>query len=394
MKKLIVFSLLCIFAAASYSQNVEDVWMLLKNGNIPGAKKKIDECMPSNQDNPRAWLYRGNAYLMVYNRDQERKAKDPEYVSKNPDAIYIAYESFYRSLELNSELIIEGILTSKDGQIACAGPLYNMGYEAYTKNDYDNTVKYLSAAIKCFKLSGRRDDKEFVGIGYYYLADITQRLKGEEAYLTVLDDAVKAKTGVVVVYQMAYDVYSKRNDWDKCKEILAAAKKDVPAKEQGPIFALDLNYSSSTGDTVRFEKAMKKVKENVKDIELVSEASNYLVDGGKYEEAIELVKQCVDSNPESALANFQVAYVYYNYSNSFVALANNAVMNGEYEKSNEFKAKQTEMLTIAHDWSERSFNLKKDDVQNALLLKQVKLFLGKEVSEELNAICNKANSSN
>lgn len=390
MKKLIVLSLLCIFACTSYAQNVEDVWLLLKNGNTPAAKKKIDECMPTNQDNPRAWLYRGNAYLMVYIRDEKRKEADASYVSKTPDAIYIAYESFYRSMELNGELVIEGILNATDGQKSCGGPLYNLGYAAYQNNDYDNTVKYLNAAIKCMQISGDRESKGYIGDGYFFLYDITQKQKGADAALEVLDRGVKAQTGVPVVYQLAYDAYSKRQNWEKCDQILKTAKKDVPAKELGSIYTLELNYASATNDTARFNKAMLKVQENVDNEELVSEAAGYLTDGGKYEEAIELLTKCGEKNPNSFTVFSQMAYVYSSQSNIYVELANTAVNNGEYDKATQYRNEQTECFNKAHDWCEKAFQVNPKDVRNAMMLKQLKLYTGKEVPAELEEVCKQA----
>lgn len=391
MKKLFVLALLCVFACTSYAQNVEEVWLLLKNQNVPGAKKKIEECMPTNQDNWRAWLYRGNVYLQVYNRDEQRKKKDPAYVSKTPDAIYIAYESFYKSLEINPNLEpIEGIIDPTQGQISCGGPLYNMGFEAYGKGDYDNTVKYLTAAIKCLNLASDPELKQFVGFGYYYLADITLKQKGDEAYAAVLDDAMKAKPGMYYLYQMAYDVAFKANDMDKCGKIINSAKKNVVKDEKPSVYSLELGYASSINDTARFNKAMEKVRENISNAELVGEAATYLVNANNFDDAIALLNACYEKSPNEFAVNNMLGYAYYMQSVEFGKQANAATDAMDWDKQKVCKDKQNAAMEEAHNWCDKAFNIKKTDVQNALMLKQLKLYLGKEVPAELNEVCKQA----
>ena len=40
-------------------------------------------------------------------------------------------------------------------------------------------------------------------------------------------------------------------------------------------------------------------------------------------------------------------------------------------------------MATAHDWCEKAYNIKKDEKQNAMMLYQLKLQLGKDVPAEL-----------
>ena len=122
MKKLFLAALVSILAISLNAQNVNDVWLLLQNNNIAGAQKKIEECMAIStyQTDATAWLYRGNVYLRVYDRDKERVKKNPEYVTRFPDAIFTAYESFYKALELNPKIeAVSGLIDPTNGQVTC-----------------------------------------------------------------------------------------------------------------------------------------------------------------------------------------------------------------------------------------------------------------------------------
>ena len=210
MKRLVALAILCTMAMGSFAQNVNDVWLLLQNGNIPGAKKKIEECMPSNQNNAMAWLYRGNVYMQIYDRDQSRLEKNPSYISKDPEAAFIAYESFFKALELDPKIKEKtpgGLVEPTFGQITMGGPIYNMGVAAYKAKDVEKAEKYFRAAVKCFNLDPAY--KEYAGSCYYQLAIIKQNDK--EAYKEVLDEAVNAKTNLSLLYQLAYDYYDKAN---------------------------------------------------------------------------------------------------------------------------------------------------------------------------------------
>ena len=106
MKKLFLFTLVFVLAIGSYAQSLQDVWMALQNKNIPLAQKNIDLLMPGNEDNAKAWLYRGNVYLRIYSRDEERTKKNPSYVSKTPDVNVITVTNVHYVKNVLGSVII------------------------------------------------------------------------------------------------------------------------------------------------------------------------------------------------------------------------------------------------------------------------------------------------
>ena len=206
MKKVILFAVIAAFLGTSYGQScLQDVWLSMQNKKIMAAKKQIDECMVGNEGSAKAWLYKGNVYLRVYDQDNERLKTNPAYVSKTPDALWIAYESFYKSMQIDVNVSDDSVIDPKEGQRICADPLMAIGIEAWKAKDLDKADKYIRAGIKCYEASG---SKKSAGLGYYDLASVAYEKGGKEAQLAVLDEAIKANVGLVEIYTTAYEMYS------------------------------------------------------------------------------------------------------------------------------------------------------------------------------------------
>lgn len=385
MKKLFLLVLVCIFAISAQAQSLQDVWMALQNKNIPLAKQKIDQFMPGNEDNAKAWLYRGNVYLRIYSRDAERVKKNPSYVTKEPDAAWIAYESFYKALELNPQIEPDqGLTDPKEGQMLCAGPIYDQATAAYKAGDYEKAEKNYRAAIKCLTLDPSAKDD--VGRTYYQLATVAKQRGGEDAYIAVLNEAIDANTNFINTYLVTYDFYSKKGDTEKCNQILAKGRKNIKGNDVTYIYSLELGAAAQEGDSAKLVKALERVAKYDTMPEFIADAATYLVNAGKYNEALSLVGNAYEKNMGSFHLNNMMGYTYFMQARSYQDLNNQAVKSKDFEKAKFYKDRQNELLSYAHEWVERAYNIKKDDLQNANMLRQLKMQLGKEVPAELNEL--------
>ncbi|MEG2071154.1 MAG: hypothetical protein RR034_07260, partial [Bacteroidales bacterium] len=232
MRKFWILTVLaCVMSTGIFAQIcLDDVWMCLKNNQAGKAKKLVDECMIGNEANAEAWLMKGNVYLQIYQRDVERLKKEPTYISKTPEAAWIANESFYKALELNNKIEPKtGMLGPIDGQILCAGPLYTIGEKAKKENKLEEAVQYLTVAARNLKLDKNNPNMPTdVGYIYYDLAVLSSKLKNAANYKSFLQDAVNIKTPVPEIYLMMYDLYKAEKDTVNCGKILITAKKVVP----------------------------------------------------------------------------------------------------------------------------------------------------------------------
>lgn len=386
MKKLFLVALTCLFAVGLSAQNVKDVWMLLSNNNITGAQKKIEECMaiPSYQDDATAWLYRGNVYIRIYERDLERVKNNPQYVTKFPDALFTAYESFYKAYELNPKLQTEsGLISPVIGQTTCGSTMYTLGQKAYDAGNYAEGKKYFAAAAKA--LTADEGMKQFVSLSYYFLSEIAKKEKNMEEYKQVLDDALKTDPIWSPIYELAYNYYEKEKDTVRCGEILKKAKHNLPKESRGSIYALELNYLASINDSVQLEKCYKNVKNYTNDTVVMSNCAISLSNAKRYAMAHELLDSAILKNPNcfdiiSNIGNtyFQEACEY----NSQIAGAmklSDLPMQERIALSNKYKEEQRAYMEKAYEWAIKAYPLNPNDVYNNNVLKQT----GKQLEKEL-----------
>lgn len=390
MKKLFLAALVCIFAISMDAQNVNDVWLLLQNNNVAGAQKKIEECMaiPSYQNDATAWLYRGNVYLRIYDRDNERKKNKPDYVTRYPDAIFTAYESFYKAMELNPKMEpINGLVSPKDGQLTCGSEMYTTGYNAYLAKDYEKAKKYLSVATKA--LGSDEGMKEYTGYAYYFLYMMARTENDAEAQKKALDDAIAVNTNNDVLYRLAYDLYNKAQDTVKCGEILKSAKKYVPKDKRGNIYALELSYLISINDSVQLEKCFKNVKKYTNDTIVMADCANYLVNAKGFEPAKELLDSALLNYPDNFSLTSMMAYCFFMEAAELGSLSSKAMshqelsFNERLDLSDKYKAEQTKKMEEAYNWAIKAYGMNKNDRTNNNILKQTGMQLKKDLPAEL-----------
>ncbi len=397
MKKLFVLAVIAIMAVGSaYSQSLEDVWMNLRNKQIGKARKVMDAAMVGNEQNAQAWLMKGNTYLQVYQQDQERLTKDPSYVSRTPDAIIIANEAFYQAISLDKDVQpMTGMLGPKDGQALCADPVYTMAQKAAESGDKENAIKYYNLAARDFKAAGTPNALVNAGIAYYDVAQLYRATGDKENYKNMLNEIVKLKFPDPGVYTELYDIYKEEKDTVNCGKILKTAMKVVKEENKADIEATELDYFAMTGQIDKLNATCDEMATKYeKHAAVMVLIANHLVNNAQYEKAESVINKglAVATKPEDiANLDFQMATRYF-----FEAIANQELQDqamkskeGSYmeraEKVNELKAAQKTILENAHVWSEKVYVLNPDDVNNNVMLSQIKVKLLLPVPDELKA---------
>lgn len=391
MKKLFVLAIMAVMAIGSaYSQSLEDVWMNLRNKQIGKARKVMDAVMVGNEDNAQAWLMKGNTYLQVYQQDQERVAKDPSYVSRTPDAIIIANEAFYQAISLDGNVTpMTGMLGPIEGQALCADPVYAMAQKAAENGDVENAIKYYNLAARDFKAAKSNVN---AGVAYYDVAQLYKQTGDKENYKSMLNEVVKLKFPDPAVYLDLYDLYKEEKDTVNCGKILKTAMKNVPEDKRADIEAAELDYFAMTGQIDKLNATCDEMAAKYeKSAPVLALIANHLVNNGQYEKAESVINKGLAVDPNNAELNFQMASRYF-----FEALANQDLQDqtmkskeGSYmeraEKVNALKEAQKTILENAHTWSEKAYNLNPNDMNNNVMLQQIKLKLLLPVPDELKA---------
>ena len=391
MKKLFVLAVMAIMAIGSaYSQSLEDVWMNLRNKQIGKARKVMDAAMVGNEQNAQAWLMKGNTYLQVYQQDQERLAKDPSYVSRTPDAIIIANEAFYQAISLDGNIVpMTGMLGPIEGQALCADPVYMMAESAMNIGDNENAIKYYNLAARDYKLAKSNVN---AGIAYYQVAGLYKAIGDKANYKTMLNETVKLKFPDPVVYLDLYDLYKEEKDTVNCGKILKTALKNVPEDKRADVEAAELDYFAMTGQVDKLNATCDEMAAKYeKSAPVLALIANHLVNNAQYEKAETVINKGLALDPNNAELNFQMASRYF-----FEAIANQELQDqtmkskeGSYmeraEKVNALKAAQKTILENAHTWSEKAYNINPNDMNNNVMLQQIKVKLLLPVPDELKA---------
>lgn len=389
MKKITFLFLTGMFLLPSlFSQPscVSDVWMSLRNGKIPIAKKDIDACIIANPNNADVWLMRGSVYLHRYEQEQNLKRKTPSYVIKDVDAVWIANESFYKALSLDPKVEPKsGMFSAKAGQIACAQPLYFMGLDFFDQGNHDKAFEYLSTAARNFKLDERNPGLPLT-LGYIYsdLAQISLLKNDFVGYKKMLQEGVNAKTPFPNIYLALYDTYKKEGDTVNAGKLINTAIRNIPDSLSIDIYGVQLDYYSMILDFDKLNATCDTITNKFGDnTPILVMIANYLNNAGQYEKAEEYIQRGLEKDPNSFDLNYQMAYRYFFEALSYQNRIDMAMNDMQYTKMQELQKEEKVVLESAHEWAEKAYQINQDDRQNNIMLNQLKMRLLKEIPAEL-----------
>ena len=123
--------------------------------------------------------------------------------------------------------------------------------------------------------------------------------------------------------------------------------------------------------------------------DIMANAANYLLNAGMFDKAEQVLNRGLEKKPNDFSLNNMMAYGTFLRVNDIIKLRNQAISERQYELANQYKEQQDALMNTAHDWAQKAFDIDPDHLQNAKMLKQLKLQLGKEVPAELNAVIEK-----
>ena len=392
MKKTLLLIVLGILLSGGiFAQPcITDVWMSIKNDQIGKAKRLMDECMIGNESNADAWLMKGNVYLRRYQQEQIKLKNDPSYTIKDVDAIWIANEAFYKALQLNSSIEPKlGMFSPKQGQLICAEGLVAEGQKALKKNDFDRAFKFIETAARIYKtLDNKNPDLPYnLGIFYLQLAQISYEKQDFDTYKKMLQEGMKAKTTVPEVYLFLYDLYKSEKDTVNCGNVLKVAKNAVPDSSAFDIRSTELEYLAITNQIDKFNPLADTLIKHSNDTLKLSKIALLLTNNNQFDKAEEALNKGIATFPNSFDLNQKMGYNFFfkavSYNNE-IQIATDA---RQYAKVAEIQAEQKAILEKAHTWCEKAYLLNGNDRDNNIMLKQLKVQLGKPVPEDLKAKC-------
>jgi len=391
MKKTFLFVILILFAGqilVAQPACVRDVvYALVSLKEVPRARKMMEEqCFPGNESSADVWLVRANVLIQLHEHELERQKRDPRYQIRWPDAIITANESFYKALELRSDIKAPaGLLDPREGQLLSAYPISELAAKAMDNRNYAEAIRLLNLVIRSYKVD-LKGHAIYLAYAYLDLANSYRAMGDEENYKRILLEAAKLNTPLPDIYLSLYDIYKQENDTIKAGEILQIARKVVPEDLAIDVKGYELDYFAMIGDTARLIEAALKMFEQYRDNPVVINiVAGHLVNNREYLLAEEIINVGLSIAPDDFDLNQQMTYRFFYEAVDWDNIKE-AKLNERPRKFTEAEAalqKANEILETALIWAEKAYNINQDDMYHNLMLSRILVRLQKPFPEGL-----------
>ncbi len=140
MKKLtlLLSTILIVTATFGQKRSVQDAYNNLRKGNLDKAMENIEPTIAdaSTMNDPKTWFYRGNIYLQI------QMSENPKYKGLDKDALTKAYDSYKKTLELDTRK--DYYTETIQNLFIISEQFYNVGVVAFTKDPPDYAGAYAS----------------------------------------------------------------------------------------------------------------------------------------------------------------------------------------------------------------------------------------------------------
>jgi tetratricopeptide (TPR) repeat protein len=276
MKKTIILGFCLAMAINSYAQTatLESAQELVKNNDLAGAKKAIDEITQSAKDdkNAAAWFTKGYIYQKI--------ADDAKIKSLAPNGNVLAFEAYKKFMSLEKKLDITLV---KDNMMALLGNFFNAGIACYNDKKYQDAVSSFEYVM---------DVKNSDASGKLFAAD-------------KIVDTIIAQTKM-------YKAYSYYND-KKNAEAAAGFEEALanPITKDADIYLRLATIYQNNGDN---EKWISTIKNGItafgNNNDLKNEEINYYLLTNKQDELVKKLEEAIIREPKNAQLLFSLASAY------------------------------------------------------------------------------------
>ncbi len=276
MKKTIILGFCLAMAINSYAQTatLESAQELVKNNDLAGAKKAIDEITQSAKDdkNAAAWFTKGYIYQKI--------ADDAKTKSLAPNGNILAFEAYKKFMSLEKKLDITLV---KDNMMALLGNFFNAGIACYNDKKYQDAVSSFEYVM---------DVKNSDASGKLFAAD------------KIVD--------TIIAQAKMYKAYSYYND-KKNVEAAAGFEEALanPITKDADIYLRLATIYQNNGDN---EKWISTIKNGItafgNNNDLKNEEINYYLLTNKQDELVKKLEEAIIREPKNAQLLFSLASAY------------------------------------------------------------------------------------
>ncbi|OJJ23218.1 hypothetical protein BKI52_02350 [marine bacterium AO1-C] len=256
------------------------------------AKEKIDACLENDElkNDARMWFYRGQIYTSIAQNETKRYGALKE---ANPEAIYIAYEAFRKSMELEPKKTGYYIPALRAQQRNLHPVAINEGVELYKAGK-------IEGSLKAFELAQQTNKRSL--LPFIYGGDVARELKQDDKYESSLVAIQKIPVG-------AFEILLKEDELEKLQN---SEEKKMRLEREKVRYARALMFlyrkTKQYGKGV--EAVDKALVEFPEDTTLRAMQVEFYVATNKLEEAIVKMEEAVQKNPRVAGNYINLGIIY------------------------------------------------------------------------------------
>jgi tetratricopeptide (TPR) repeat protein len=364
---IIILFLACSFSIHAQRSKVLAAFQLIEHDKFEEAKLAVEDAImdKKTKDWTKAWYARGLLAQTAY--EKGIKEKDKKKYELYPDQLFVAYDSYQKSLKLNKN-------GRMDNQIAplmvkLANDFLKIAENSYKKEDYKTAFRGFEHALK-INMSSILSIELDTSLLYNTALAAYQSGDWEMAskYLQQLND-YKFSPNIPQLLNVAY---LAKGDTISAENTLEEGVKLYDYDKDLVLLYADMLYQKK-----EFEKAVLVL--NSAAIKDSSNAVFYYTKGllyqklDEYQKAIKAYEQAVNVNPDKVEAYANIASCYYNMAVEIEEKARNISDLNAYRAE---KLKSDAARESALSWYEKAYEKNPGNKNIREQLNQLSQFLG------------------
>lgn len=400
MKKIVLALAVMVVSTSLFAQKsaIQSAYNYQRNGKLDKAQEYIDKAIANEKTmaDPKAWYYRGNIYIDIYNSPLEA------FNSLSDDALDVAYTSYNRAIELDekktyTDEIIEkmpgvGELFFNEG-----ARQYNFGIEAQNINDsvssvasFNKSVAAFEQAYNIYTQAGMNDTTTL-----YYVSVAAEFAGDFDKAKQRLNQLVEMQYPRASIYSSLADIYYAHDaDVEKAMQVYALGRERFPSDLNLLLMETNLFLAEAMTEEAlaNLQKAAEIDTTNPTIFFAIGAKYNEVVDDttktpemreDAFLKAIIAYKRSIELKPDYFDPNYNIGALYVNKASNEITAANQLPIE-EQDKYEELMAKSNEYLETCLPYLEKAHELQPEDVSTMVSLKEIYTRLG--MLDEMKAI--------
>lgn len=376
MKKLILSLIMfsTAYMLSAQSTKVVSAFNYLRSGKLDKALESIEAAITHEKtmNDPKTWLYRGNVYIQI------AASTNPEYKKLVENPVQIAYDSYQKSIELDTDK--EYYQKNMIGLYACAEQFYNKGVEKYNVKQYQDALESFEKTIKINNIFGNKDT-----LATFNAALCAEMVGNNSKAKEHLQSLIKSNYYNPSIYSSLSTIYKNENDTLKAIKTIETGRKKFPDSYE--LIIAEANIYLATGNTLKAQNALNQAIA----IDPKNPTIHFAV-GTNYEKindfdnAEKAYKKAIEIKPDYADAYYNLGALHVNNAVSILEKANALPLG---DKNYDILKKQAdEQLTKALPNLEKASELLPNDLAILTSLKDIYIRLNnldklKEVNQKI-----------